>query len=560
MGKENTYKESGILLLEKGKKGMLHMVFGRFGIVLISLMVQFLILFGIFSSLGNYIHIVFGGVVLIYIAIVIYLLNTEDNASAKITWLILFMILPVLGAFLYIFTRLDVGHRAVKKRLMNVHEHTEKFMKDDEKLLEALRIDNKDLYNLAMYIRNTGSYPIYQDTKVTYFPMGEDKFEELIKQIEKAKDFIFLEYFIIDEGYMWGRILNILAKKVQEGVEVRVMYDGTCEFARLPSSYPKKLRNLGIKCKVFFPILPMASTLYNYRDHRKILVVDGKVAFTGGVNLADEYINKRTIYGHWKDTAIMLEGPAVESFTMMFLQMWNVDERYEDDYKYWLSPSNDALLEQDGENQVKANETKEANLQEVNNLQEQKINYKKALGYVIPYGDDPLDGEHVGEMVYMDILNQAKDYVYMMTPYLILDGEMETALMFAAKRGIKVKLILPHIPDKKYAFALALTHYKALLEAGVQIYEYTPGFVHAKTLVCDDEKGVVGTINLDYRSLYHHFECATYLYKVPEIQKIKQDIETTLEQCQQMTIENYKKGRVTMLVMGKLLKVLAPLM
>ena len=354
----------------------------------------------------------------------------------------------------------------------------------------------------------------------------------MLKQLEQAKKFIFLEYFIVDEGYMWGRILNILAQKVKEGVEVRMMYDGTCEFAKLPRSYSKKLRALGIKCKVFSPIMPMVSTHYNYRDHRKILVIDGKVAFNGGINLADEYINRIDLFGHWKDTGIMVKGPAVDSFTLMFLEMWNIDEKQEDDYSKWIGLA---------DSQISSEET----------------NYS---GYVIPYGDDPLDGEHVGKLVYMDILNHAEDYVHIMTPYLILDGEMETALIFAAKRGVDVRIILPHIPDKKYAFALAKTHYKALLKGGVKIYEYTPGFVHAKTFVSDDKKAVVGTINLDYRSLYHHFECATYLYDMPVVMDIKKDISETLKLCQEVHFEDLKKQKLSMLIMGKVLKVLGPLM
>lgn len=544
MKKENSYKENGVLLLEKGKKGALYMVFGRFGIVLIALLVQFLLLFSAFRFLSHYIHLLFGGVVIFDVMSVLFLLNTEDNPSVKITWLMLFTVIPALGIFLYIYVKLDIGHRAVKARLMHLQKHTEKFVKDDEILLEELRIENREVFQIGSYIRSTGSFPVYHGTKVNYYSIGEQQFEEMIKALEGAKKFIFLEYFIIDEGYMWGRILNILAQKVKEGVEVRVMYDGTCEFSKLPRSYPKKLRALGIKCKVFSPIMPMVSTHYNYRDHRKILVIDGKVAFNGGINLADEYINCIKLFGHWKDTGIKLEGPAVDSFTLMFLEMWNIDEKEEDDYSKWIGLA---------EKQIPEIESKEIE-------ETYRLNSSSCSGYVIPYGDDPLDGEHVGKLVYMDILNHAQDYVHIMTPYLILDGEMEMALIFAAKRGVDVKLILPHIPDKKYAFALAKTHYKALLKGGVKIYEYTPGFVHAKAFVSDDKKAVVGTINLDYRSLYHHFECATYLYNMPVIMDIKQDINETLKVCQQIQLEDLKKEKLSMVIMGKVIKVLAPLM
>ena len=541
MKKENSYKDNSVLLLEKGKKGVFYMVFGRFGIVLISLLIQFVLLFSAFRFLSHYVHLLLGGVVIFNVISFLYLLNTENNPSVKITWLMLFTVIPALGIFLYIFVRLDIGHRAVKDRLVHLQKHTETFTKDNEELLQQLKQENKEVFNIASYIRRTGSFPTYTNTKVNYYPIGEEQFEEIIKQLKQARKFIFLEYFIIDEGYMWGRILSILAQKVKEGVEVRVMYDGTCEFAKLPRSYPRKLRNLGIKCKVFSPIMPFVSTHYNYRDHRKILVIDGRVAFNGGINLADEYINRIRVFGHWKDTGIMLEGPAVDNFTLMFLEMWNIDEREEDDYSKWINQFEEPLLENNDREGIAEEET-------------------STRGYVIPYGDDPLDGEHVGKLVYMDIINHAKDYVHIMTPYLILDGEMETALIFAAKRGVDVKLILPHIPDKAYAFALAKTHYKALLKGGVKIYEYTPGFVHAKTFVSDDTKAVVGTINLDYRSLYHHFECATYLYDMPAIMDIKQDIQETLKVCQQIKLEDLKQEKLSMVIMGKVLKVLAPLM
>ncbi|MBE6022554.1 MAG: cardiolipin synthase [Cellulosilyticum sp.] len=550
MKKENSYKDNSILLLEKGKKGMLYMIFGRFGIVLVSLVIQFLILFSVFRFLSHYVHIFLGGVVIFNVASFIYLLNTEDNPSVKITWLVLVSVIPALGIFLYIFVKMDIGHRAIKNRLVHLQQHTEKFTKDDQKLLSYLEQEERELYNIANYIRKTGSFPVYKETKATYYPIGEAQFEEMIRQLSRAKKFIFLEYFIVDEGYMWGRILSILAQKVKEGVEVRMIYDGTCEFAKLPRSYTKKLRSLGIKSKVFSPIMPFVSTHYNYRDHRKILVIDGKVAFNGGINLADEYINRIHPFGHWKDTGMMLEGPAVDNFTLMFLEMWNIDEKQEDDYSQWINIYH----------KEESCKVEEAEIKAISSSTPSAVNQKEDLGYVIPYGDDPLDGEHVGKMVYIDILNHAKEYVHIMSPYLILDGEMETALIFAAKRGVDVRIVLPHIPDKKYAFALAKTHYKALLKGGVKIYEYTPGFVHAKVFLSDDQKAVVGTINLDYRSLYHHFECATYLYEAPAIKDIKKDFKETLEKCQEVKLEDLKKEKLSMVLMGKCLKVLAPLM
>lgn len=304
------------------------------------------------------------------------------------------------------------------------------------------------------------------------------------------------------------------------------MYDGTCEFSTLPHDYPKRLQALGIQCKMFAPATPFLSTHYNYRDHRKILVIDGHTAFNGGVNLADEYINHIQRFGHWKDTAVMLKGKAVSSFTLMFLQMWNIDEKNPKFDPYLTYPATS----------------------------------KDTKGFVLPYGDCPLDDDKVGERVYMDILNRAKDYVHIMTPYLILDGEMETALKFAAERGVDVTLILPGISDKKAAHALAKTHYRSLLASGVKIFEYTPGFVHAKVFVADDKEAVVGTINLDYRSLYHHFECATYMYQTGCITDIEEDFQATLAKCRQVTPETVRQEKLSMKLMGFVLKTIAPLM
>ena len=326
---------------------------------------------------------------------------------------------------------------------------------------------------------------------------------------------------------MWESILDILKQKAKEGVEVRVMYDGTCVLSLLPYFYPELLEKEGISCKMFAPIKPIFSTHYNNRDHRKILVIDGKTAFTGGTNLADEYINRKIRFGHWKDTAVMIKGKAVESFTYMFLEMWNVSEKRPEDYLRYKTPREFSM----------AND-----------------------GYVIPYGSSPYGSERVGKQIYMDILNTARDYVHIMTPYLILDHEFLMTLVYAAKRGVEVQIIMPHIPDKKTAFSLAKTYYNELLEAGVEIYEYEPGFVHAKVFVSDDEKAVVGTVNLDYRSFYHHFECGLLMYRNSQIPYIKKDFQETLEKSIKIQISDYKKLKLGTRVLGKALRPFAPLM
>ncbi len=521
------YKNKGLRLLKKGQKGIIHAIFSRFGLILLLLIVQVLILFSIFQWFEEFLPHIFGGTMLFTVIMVVYLLNSRLNPTAKITWLIVIMLLPVFGVLLFLYTQSNIGHRALKMRINQILTDTKESIPQSDKIMKQLSKENPGVAALAHYIHRSGCHPVFENTSVTYFSLGEEKFEEMLKQLEAAKHFIFMEYFIIDEGIMWGRILEVLAKKASEGVDVRVMYDGACEFALLPHDYPKRLKALGIQCKVFAPVSPFVSTHYNYRDHRKILVIDGHTAFNGGVNLADEYINQKVKFGHSKDTALMLKGEAVKSFTLMFLQMWGIDEK-ENIPLHFLSYSSSSL--------------------------EQK------KGYVIPYGDCPLDDDKLGERVYMDILNRSLSYVHIMTPYLILDGEMETALKFAAERGVEIVLLLPGIPDKAIPYALAKTHYVSLLESGVKIYEYTPGFVHAKVFVSDSKEAVVGTINLDYRSLYHHFECATYLYHVDCISEIEADFQSTLKKCRQITMETVRNEKWTVKLTGHLMKVIAPLM
>ena len=522
-----TEENKGLRLLKKGQKGIIHAVFSRLGIILLLLILQILFLVCVFYWFGDLVPHFWGGTILFSACMVLYLINSRIDPTAKITWLIVIMLMPIFGALLFWFTQSELGHRALKSRVDQLIQQTNTLVPQDPDTLEHLKEEAPGAAGLAAYINRTGCHPVYENTSVTYFPMGEDKWAEMLRQLEQAQHFIYMEYFIVDEGLMWGKILEILARKAKEGVDVRVLYDGTCEFTTLPHDYPKRLQQLGIQCRMFARVIPMVSTHYNYRDHRKILVIDGHTAFNGGVNLADEYINQIQRFGHWKDTAVMLKGEAVRTFTLMFLQMWNVTEK---------QPQFDVMQ------------------------QYPAISQPKAEGYVIPYGDCPLDHDKVGERVYMDILNRATKYVHIMTPYLILDSEMETALCFAAERGVEVKLILPGIPDKNAPYALAKMHYASLLDSGVQIYEYTPGFVHAKVFVSDDKEAVVGTINLDYRSLYHHFECATWMYGVPCTGVIEEDFESTLLKCRKVTKDTIWQGHKMLRPLGYLLKVLAPLM
>ena len=511
-------------LVSKKKKGLLRIVFSRIGLAALLIFIELGIILSVYEWFNDYFEWFALGQTVFSIGMVFYLFNCGMDSTAKLTWLFLIMLFPVPATVMLWFSQKDIGHRLAKMRIVELIGQSRDKIKQDSEVISKTELVSSGTDDLCRYLNLTGYFPVYENTQVTFFPIGEDKFSAMLTELKKAEKFIFMEYFIIDEGYMWGSILKILADKAAQGVDVRVMYDGMCEVSLLPHDYPKRMEKLGIKCKPFTPITPFISTQYNYRDHRKILVIDGKIAFNGGVNLADEYINRIERFGHWKDTALMLKGEAVQSFTLMFLQMWNIDVKE----PMWEECAAVFKAETDG--------------------------------FVLPYADCPLDGYKVGEMVYMDILNRAKSYVHIMTPYLILDNELETALKFAAQRGIDVKLILPGIPDKKAAYALAKSHYKALAKAGVKIYEYTPGFVHAKVFVSDNEKAVVGTINLDYRSLYHHFECATYLYRTSCITEIEHDFEETLAKCREITCDTIKNEKLSYKILGGFMKLIAPLM
>ena len=525
--KVRVFEDGSIRLLKKGQSGLVHAIFSRFGLILILLLLQALALFSLLRWFGGLLPHYLGGTLLVTAAMMVYLLNQDMDNSVRITWLVVTALAPVLGVPLFWYTKADIGHRVLRKRLMELEGQTRAQLPQDERAVRRLEAEDPGAASLTRYLRGRGGgFPVYQNTAVTYFPGGEAKFEELLRQLETAKKYIFLEYFIIEEGLMWGRVLEVLARKAAQGVDVRVMYDGTCEFSTLPRDYPKRLEALGIRCKVFSPVTPFVSTHYNYRDHRKILVIDGRVGFTGGVNLADEYINHVKKYGRWKDAAVMLEGEGVRSMTAMFLQMWGILQQPE--FEQFLTDP---------------------------------IPAERAAGFVVPYGDCPLDGERVGEMVYIDMINRARKYVHIITPYLILDGELETALRFAAERGVDVHLILPGVPDKRFAYSLAKTHYKALLSSGVKISEWTPGFTHAKVVVADGREAVVGTINLDYRSLYHHFENAVWMYGTDCIRSTESDFQSTLAQCRTVepTAHSIWQGKTLLRLTGVLLKFIAPL-
>ncbi len=511
----------------KGKKGLAAFLFSRFFIFGLMVMLQ-LIFFIVFAYNTTDSKLWEAIITIIKIVLIIYLVNDESDPTMKMIWILFICIMPALGIFMYFYVRMQPGTYKMKRKLSQIYLKSDRFLQPSQRLYKDLQIQEKQVSMLAKYIYDHTGCPVYRNTQVTYLDCGEEKYKALIEALNDAQDFIFMEYFIIEEGRVWNSILRVLEKKVQQGVEVRVMYDGLCSLSKLEIGYFKKLRKKGIKAKPFAPARPFFTTSQNNRDHRKILVIDGKVAFTGGINLADEYMNVVCKFGYWKDTAVMLRGDAVRSFTLLFLQMWNVSERSLESFDRYLHSDIPTL------------------------------NY--STGYVIGYGDDPYGKERIGEYVYLHIANTANKYLHIVSPYLVLDNVMMSSLKFAAKRGVDVKIILPGIPDKAYAFCLARTYYQELIESGVEIYEYTPGFTHAKMFISDDEKATVGTINLDYRSLFLHFENGCFIYKDKVVLDIEDDFLQMLSQSRKITMMECRNRPIVYKACGKLLRLLAPLM
>ena len=586
-------------LAKPRRKGILSLVFSRTAIVVLLFAIQILLYVVIYGYSRQYLPGFTAVTEVFQLIMVLYLINCRMDATSKVTWMFLIALFPIAASVFLLMTRTDIGHRKLKGNVARQIEISRNVLGQSEYVLYKLKESGID--DLNHFLNLTGSFPVYDNNEVTFYPLGENAFEAMLESLRGATKYIYLEFFIIEEGYMWGNILDILMEKAKAGVDVRVMYDGMCEITKLPYNYSRLMEAAGIRCRSFSPLRPFLSTYYNYRDHRKIMAIDGRVAFTGGVNLADEYVNRNSRFGHWKDTAIRIRGDAAQSFTVMFLQMWNLrepDAEHGSEFKLpaavveaWATRSGGAWTTEKGRAQTaeragvqtaekagaqtvekagawttekgRAQTAEKAGVQESEKAEvriSQMTDPVKPSGYVMPFADEPLDQYRVGEIMYVDMLYRANDYVHIMTPYLILNSDTENALKYAAERGVDVKLILPGIPDKKLAYSLAKSHYASLIGAGVKIYEYEPGFVHAKVCVSDDVKAMVGSINLDYRSLYHHFECAAYLYGNDCIADIEKDFEDTLNKCMQVTDESVKKEKLFYKITGPLLKVFAPLM
>ncbi len=455
---------------------------------------------------------------------VLYIVSRQDTAAYKLTWAVLILIVPVFGGLFYLLYRIQSSTHSLSPR----RPHMEKAYFAPADSLAAAKTELPNRINELSALQQHSGFPVYDGTKTTFFGGGEAKFASLLKDLEKAEKYIFLEYFIVEPGYMWDSILEILEKKAKEGIEVRFMYDDMGCFALLPASYRKMLEKKGIKCMVFNPFRPFLSAVQNNRDHRKIAVIDGTVAYTGGVNLADEYINRVERFGKWRDTAIRLSGKGAWSLTVMFLDMWSLCAgKKEDPMAYYPYKDTPPSEESDG--------------------------------FVQPYCDSPLDRDNVGERTYMQMITGAKRYLYISTPYLIIDDSMLSALITAAESGVDVRILTPERWDKRLVHLTTRSYYRALLRGGVKIYEFSGGFNHAKTFVSDDEVATVGTVNLDFRSLYLHFECGVKLYKTSSVAEIRDDFLRTLEASSPITEREIKKNAAGRFIQS-ILRLFAPLM
>ena len=454
--------------------------------------------------------------------------NSEINPVYKITWIIILAAVPIIGTIIYLLW----GDRQLTRRkaleLNGAHIKSRQALEEFEGIVDASVLCGGERASAA-YLQNYADAPVFKNTYAEYYPWGEIFFESLLQELEKAEKFIFIEYFIIKTSYMWDKIYSILEKKAREGVEVRLVYDAIGSIVDVPENFWKEMRKKGIKCYKFNPIKFSWKltdyTFLNHRDHRKICVIDGNVGFTGGINISDEYINRINRIGKWKDTAVMLKGDAVFSLTCTFLKIWGyVSGDTSEDYKKFAP-------------------TKRF----------------EADYYLQPYDDDPLDSENVSENSYFNVIYHARKYVYITTPYIIIDNEMATALALAAKSGVDVRIIMPHIPDKKLVYLTGRSYYPQLIEAGVKIYEFMPGFIHSKVFVSDGKISTVGTVNLDFRSLYLHYECGTVIYDEKTAGIIKEEYLKTLKICRLIKEQEVTRNLPVRMLQAAL-RIVAPLM
>lgn len=460
------------------------------------------------------------------IILTLWTLNRRINPSYQIAWVVLMLAVPVFGIVLYFMYGNSRLKTTLRRRMKAGELYSYRFVKSNEKDRALLKEEKPEALRQSDYIRNSSGFALSRNTGTKYYPFGDDVLPDMLEDLRSAKNFIFMEYFIIGEGVFWDEIRRILVQKAAEGVEVRVIYDDFGSASAIPYHYYKKLQAQGIKCVCFNKVRLIVSLIVNNRDHRKILNIDGRVAYTGGFNVADEYINRKMRFGVWKDAGVRITGPSVLNMTSMFLQIWYAVTGDGSDFRSFIRENEELPAKE---------------------------------GFVQAFSDMPLDDEAVGENVYADLISHAQKYIYIYTPYLVLDSYLTQALCQAGRSGIDVRIVTPGIPDKKIVYLLTRSNYGELLEAGARIFEYTPGFIHSKCMLSDDTTAVIGSINLDFRSLYLNFEDAVWLYRTEAVRELKEDMEKTFGECRESTLQDYYKRNVIIRFLESIFKIFAPL-
>lgn len=493
-------------------------------ILLIGIIIQivvFLFLYSATNQLSNYGRIIF---TVIQFLSVIYIIYKDQNAAYKIVWIILLMFLPIAGFVAYLLWGNNKSPKYIKEEINKNDNKTKKILPQHEEMIDDIK--NLDRKKEVKFLLNGTSYPIYNNKKIEYLKIGEEYYKRLKEDLKQAKEYILIEYFIISNGKMWDEIYEILKEKRKQNVKIYIIFDALGSLFKKPKYLKEQLEKANIDYLAFNPLTAFIRSYINYRDHRKIVVIDGKVGYTGGINIGDEYINLTHRLGHWKDCGVRIEGEAIKSLISIFFTLWNMNKKTVNYESY------------------------------INEIEQTS----KEQGYIIPFSDNPHNKINPMQNSYINIINNAQKYVYIMTPYLILDSETEQALINTSLSGINIKIITPSIPDKKLVNACTKSFYGKLLEAGIEIYEYKPGFIHSKVIISDDEVSIVGTANFDFRSFYLNYECGIWMYSTLEELNIKQDFEETLKQCEKIELKVWKKRKLDIRIMEALLRLISPLL
>ena len=507
-------------------------VYSRLIINFLFIAIQIFILTLFVLRLEKYLELYFGLSLTLSASFMIYMVNKNGRNEFKLAWIVPMIFVPLFSIAAYLMYHTNRGSRHHFQRLSYLREQTQILLpasipnnlKEQNELINSLSKNHAS--DLMYYLANNFFFP-HQNCKTDYFPSGEDFFPVLIEEIKKAQKFIFLEFFIIEIDSSWNEIMKALQERIKAGIEVRILCDGLGSPVASTSYYQKYLKSKGFDTRVFVPLIPVFSTHLNNRDHRKIVIIDGEVAFTGGLNIANEYFNRgKNRFSYWKDNAVKIQGSAVHTFLQLFLQNWNLFSKNDEDFTKYFPAS---------------------------------YKHFDSPGITIPYGDDFFNNKDIAENIYLYIINNAKNYLYITTPYILIDNQLQEAIFFAAARGVDVSIIVPSLPDHLITFCIGKTYLESFVNSGIKVYLYEKGFIHAKTFISDDQIATIGTVNLDYRSLYHHFENGVVFIDSPLIAEVKNDFTQTLKDSRQMKKGDYKKIPLLHRMIGRLFRIFAPL-